>query len=282
MPSRCQDAEDAQDPTAAADFGVSFQCTKGPLSTGTETKGYPLSHYAGTAIDTIAHRAAREHMPKIRILIASSHAIVRTGLGTLLKTVRDFVIVGEIDTSHLVNTPVQLFPDVFLLELTETGLHGLRIAAKLMRASPEAAVVVLTSNENPSYVKSILAMGVRGYVLRSARNDELYEAIRIVNSGRRYIDPRLSDSITDMLLGRATAQMRKPKVKRLSSRESQVLREIAIGFTSRTIARKLGVSAKTIQTYRARIYDKLDLHTRADLVHYAIAHGILDSVESSG
>jgi two-component system, NarL family, response regulator NreC len=221
-------------------------------------------------------------MPKIRLLIASAHVIVRTALGTLLKAVRDFDVVGEVDLSHLVRTPVQLSPDVFLVELTEAGLRGLRLAASLMRAAPEAAVVILTSNENSSYLKSILATGVRGYVLRSARNDELYEAIRIVYLGRRYIDPRLSDSITEMLLGRAGAMMHKPKVTRLSSRESQVLREIAIGFTSKSIAKRLGVSAKTIQTYRARIYDKLELRTRADLVHYAIAHGMLDLVESSG
>ena len=221
-------------------------------------------------------------MPKIRLLIASAHVIVRTALGTLLKRVRDFDVVSEVNLAQLVRTPVHLAPDVFLVELTEAGLRGLRLAASLMRAAPEAAVVILTSNENPSYVKSILATGVRGYVLRSARNDELYDAIRIVYRGRRYIDPRLSDSITEMLLGRAGAMIHKPKVTRLSGRESQVLREIAIGFTSKSIAKRLGVSAKTIQTYRARIYDKLELRTRADLVHYAIAHGILDSVESSG
>src|SRR3954468_13407661 len=176
-------------------------------------------------------------MPKIRLLIASAHVIVRTALGTLLKGVRDFDVVGEVDLSHLIRTPVQLSPDVFLVELTEAGLRGLRLAANLMRAAPEAAAVILTSNENPSYVKSILATGVRGYVLRSARNDELYEAIRIVYRGRRYIDPRLSDSIAEMLLGRAGAMMHKPKVTRLSSRESQVLREIAIGFTSKSIAK---------------------------------------------
>jgi DNA-binding NarL/FixJ family response regulator len=220
-------------------------------------------------------------MPKIQLLIASAHVIVRTALGTLLKGVPDFDVVDEVDLSHLVKTPVQLSPDVFLVELTEAGLRGLRLAASLMRAVPQAAVVILTSNKNPSYVKSILATGVRGYVLRSARNDELYEAIRIVYRGRRYIDPRLSDSIADLLLGTPGA-MRRPDVKRLSGRESQVLREIAMGFTSKSIAKRLGVSAKTIQTYRARIYEKLELRTRVDLVHYAIAHGILDSSESSG
>ena len=217
-------------------------------------------------------------MPKIRLLIASAHLIVRSALGTLLKGVRDFDVVGEVDLSHLLRTPVQLSPDVFLVELTEAGLRGLKLAADLMRAAPEAAAVILTSNENPSYVKSILATGVRGYVLRSARNDELYQAIRIAYHGRRYIDPRLSDSIADLLLG--TPAMHRPNVKRLSGRESQVLREIAIGFTTKAIASKFGVSVKTIQTYRARIYEKLGLHTRADLVHYAIAQGMLDLVEA--
>lgn len=220
-------------------------------------------------------------MPKIRLLIASAHPIVRTALATLLKTVQDFVVVGELDLAHLVKNPLQLSPDVFLVEITESGLRGLRVVAGLMRAAPEAAVVILTSNENPSYVRSILATGAKGYVLRSASNSELYESIRIVHRGRRYIDPHLSDSIADLLLGKAGAMMRKPRVKRLSSRESQVLREIARGFTTKAIAEKLGVSEKTIQTYRARIYEKLGFHTRADLVHYAIAHGILDLVETS-
>jgi DNA-binding NarL/FixJ family response regulator len=219
-------------------------------------------------------------MPKIRLLIASAHVIVRTALGTLLKGVLDFDVVGEVDLSHLVRTPVQLSPDVFLVELTEAGLRGLRLAASLMRAAPQAAVVILTSNENPSYVKSILATGVKGYVLRSARNDELYEAIRIVYRGRRYIDPRLSDSIADLLLGNPGA-VRRPDVKRLSGRESQVLREIAIGSTAKAIASRFGVSVKTIQTYRARIYEKLGLHTRSDLVHYAIAQGMLDLIENA-
>ncbi|MGA8270441.1 MAG: response regulator transcription factor [Candidatus Sulfotelmatobacter sp.] len=116
--------------------------------------------------------------------------------------------------------------------------------------------------------------------MRSATNSELYDAIRTVHRGRRYLDPRLSDSITDMLLGRKTSAIRKPQAKRLSGREAQVLRGVAQGFTTKAIAAKLGVSEKTIQTYRERIYDKLELRTRADLVHYAIAHGMLNSLES--
>jgi len=218
-------------------------------------------------------------MPKIHLLIASEHPIVRTGLGKLLNGIRDFEVIAEVDLSDIVKAGLELSPDVFLVELTEAGLAGLQATAALMRAVATAAVVVLSSNENPSYVRSLLAIGIRAYVARSASNAELYEAIRAVHRGRRYLDPRLSDSITDMLLGRKTAAIRKPQVKRLSGREAQVLRGVAQGFTTKAIALKLGVSEKTIQTYRERIYEKLELRTRADLVHYAIAHGMLNSTE---
>jgi two-component system, NarL family, response regulator NreC len=219
-------------------------------------------------------------MPKIRLLIASKHPIVRTGLGKLLNETRDFEVIAEVDLSDIVRAALKLSPDVVLVELTEVGLAGLHATAALMRATTTAAVVVLSSNENPSYIRSLLAIGIRAYVTRSASNAELYEAIRTVHRGRRYLDPRLSDSITDMLVGRKTAAMRKPQVKRLSGREAQVLRGVAQGFTTKAIAVKLGVSQRTIQTYRERIYEKLELRTRADLVHYAIAHGMLNSPES--
>ena len=218
-------------------------------------------------------------MPKIRLMIASEHPIVRTGLGKLLNGTPGFEVVAEVDLSDIAKTVLELSPDIVLVELTEVGLSGLEAIAALMRAVATAAVAVLSSNENPSYVRSLLALGVRAYVARSARNSELYEAIRLVHRGRRYLDPRLSDSITDMLLGRKTAAIPKPQVKRLSGREAQVLRGVAQGLTTKAIAAKLGVGERTIQTYRERIYEKLELRTRADLVHYAIAHGMLDSPE---
>jgi two-component system, NarL family, response regulator NreC len=216
----------------------------------------------------------------IRLLIASAHPIVRTALGRLLNGVRDFEVVGETDLSDLVKGAQGLSPKVFLIELTESGLSGLSAIAALMRAAPDVSVVILSSNENASYVRSMLAMGVRAYVLRSAGNSELYEAIRRAHRGRRYLDPRLSDSITDLLLGGAGMPVRRPHAKSLSRREAQVLNQIARGFTMKLIAKNLGVSEKTVQTYRARIFEKLQLRTRADLVHYAIAHGLLNSVES--
>lgn len=181
-------------------------------------------------------------MPKIRLVIASEHPIVRAGLGKLLNGVRDFEVVGEVDLSQIVKAARDISPEVFLVELTEAGLAGLQAIAALINAAPTSAVAVLSSNQNPSYVRSMLAMGIRAYVLRSATGPELYEAIRTVHRRRRYLDPRLSDSITDMLLGRRTGTIRKPQVKRLSAREAQVLQGIAQGFTTKAIAVKLGAS----------------------------------------
>jgi two-component system response regulator NreC len=138
-----------------------------------------------------------------------------------------------------------------------------------------ARVVVISSNENITYVRSMLTAGVLGYVLRKASDMELFLAIRTAFQGRRFIDPRLSDSLADVLLNRTSGNNRATE-GRLSNRELQVLRAISRGFTSQEVAQQLQLSTKTVETYRSRIYDKLGLKTRADLVHYAIAVGLLE------
>jgi DNA-binding NarL/FixJ family response regulator len=197
----------------------------------------------------------------------------------MLKGLADFEVVEETDLSGAIQKARDGSANIFLMELTETGLPGLRAIAALMRTVPGISTVVLTSNENPSYIRSMLATGISAYVLRSASNSQLYEAIRSAHRGKRYIDPRLSDSITYLLLGGDGGAIRKPHTRRLSVREAQVLRNIAQGFTTKAIAQTLGVGERTIETYRERIYKKLELRSRADLVQYAIAFGMLDIVD---
>ena len=120
----------------------------------------------------------------------------------------------------------------------------------------------------------MLAAGIFGYVLRKASETELFASIRSVHRGRRYLDPRLSDSVADLLLG-ARGTSTRSRANPLSNRELQVLNGVAQGFTSQDLAKQLSLSAKTVETYRSRIYQKLGLQTRADLVHYAIALGLL-------
>jgi two-component system response regulator NreC len=120
----------------------------------------------------------------------------------------------------------------------------------------------------------MFAAGVLGYVLRKASETELFASLRSAYHGRRYLDPRLSDSLADLLLG-ARGTLAGSRGIPLSGRELQVLHGVAQGFTSQDLAKQMSLSAKTVETYRSRIYQKLGLHTRADLVHYAIAFGLL-------
>jgi two-component system, NarL family, response regulator NreC len=213
-----------------------------------------------------------------RILIASDHPLSRTGLRHMLKAAPDLEIVAEAP-GRVAELCGKFFPDVVLFEITVPGVSGLRTAAALVKAALPARTVVVANNENVHYVRSLLATGVMGYVLRQVSQEELMLAIRHARDGLRYIDPRLSDGMADVLLQGEQGAVNRGS-RDLSRREAQVLRAVARGFTSSEIGRQLELSSKTVETYRSRIYEKLRLRTRADLVHYAMAVGLLD--ESSG
>jgi len=213
-------------------------------------------------------------------VVASKHPIVRTALGTLLTKISDFEVVAETDPSELLEAAKRLPRGVFVIELGDPEPDGLRTVAALRHAAPAGSVVILSSIQNPSYIRTLLAAGVKAFLLRSANNSELYDAIRAAYRHKRYLDPRLSDSIAELVLGRNNVGSDKVKPKPLSGREAEVLRLIARGFTTGVIASRLKVSARTVQTYRERIYEKLEFRTRADLVHYALIHGILVAFES--
>jgi DNA-binding NarL/FixJ family response regulator len=217
-------------------------------------------------------------MPEIRLAIASEYPIIRTAIATLLHRAQGFNVVAEVDLSNFIIAPDRQY-DVFVIELTSAGPVGLERLGALIGVTHPATVVVLSSSRDVSLVRSLFGMGIEAYVLKSSSISELFEAIRGVHRGRRYVDPRLGDSMPNLL-----ARHRKPNGKRhasLSGRESEVVREVARGLTSKATARKLGVSQKTVQTYRARIYEKLSLHTRTEVVQYAIGHGMLQWEETA-
>ena len=217
---------------------------------------------------------------RTRVLIASDHPLSRTALRHLLKSASDLEIVAEADAPGPVAELCRKFaPEVVVFEITVPGMSGLRTTASLVQAALPARTVVVANNENVHYVRSLLATGVVGYILRKAGQEELLLAIRHGASGRRYIDPRLSDGMADVLLHGAEGGISRNS-RGLSRREAQVLRAVACGFTSSEIGRQLELSSKTVETYRSRIYEKLGLRTRADLVHYAMALGLLEEGQS--
>jgi|SRR5690242_547299 len=219
---------------------------------------------------------------RTHILIASDHPLSRTGLRHVLKSASDLEIVAEADAPGPVAELCRKFaPAVVVFEITVPGMSGLRTGATLVQAALPAHTVVVANNENVQYVRSLLAVGVVGYVLRKASQEELLLAIRHAASGQRYIDPRLSDGMADVLLQAGDLGISRNS-RGLSRREAQVLRAVARGFTSSEIGRQLQLSSKTVETYRSRIYEKLGLRTRADLVHYAMALGLLEEGQSQG
>ncbi len=209
----------------------------------------------------------------IRVLVASDHQISRSGLGQVLKTTDTFDVIGQTGIEGVIEAVRKLAPNVVLLEVTRPAC-GLAVLSRVREGIPNAQVVVLSTNENAIFVRSALASGALGYVLKDALESELFHALTLAARGRHYLDPRLSDSVSDLLLGTAGERIGSPRTQRLSRRETQVVRAIAQGFTGREIAKQFRLSEKTVQTHRARIYKKLQLRSRADLVHYAVAHGL--------
>ena len=222
-------------------------------------------------------------MGKIRVLIADDHAIVRAGLRLLINSQPDMEVVGEAADGHeALHQARQANPDVLTLDLTMPG-GGLKTLEGLRQECPQTRVLVLTMHEDPSYLRAALAAGGSGYAVKSAVDGELLAAIRSVAQGRTFVSITLSDKGTHQVLGdqlggppRTESPPRAP-VKLLSSREQDVLKLLAQGYTNQEVGTRLFCSVKTIETHRARILDKLGLRSRADLTRYTLEMGLLSA-----
>jgi two-component system, NarL family, response regulator NreC len=211
-------------------------------------------------------------MGKIRVLIADDHAILRAGLRLLINNQPDMEVVGEAADGHeALRQARQTNPDVLTLDLTMPGGGGLETMKDLREACPQTRMLVLTMHEGPSYLRAALAAGASGYVAKSAVDAELLTAIRSIAQGRTFVTITLSDKGTHQVLGDSRAA-----VNLLSSREQEVLKLLAQGYTNKEVGKQLCLSVKTIETYRARLADKLGLRSRADLTRYALETGFPD------
>ena len=224
-------------------------------------------------------------MGKIRVLIADDHAILRAGLRLLINYQPDMEVVREApDGNEALRQAREANPDVLTLDLTMPGGGGLKTLEGLRQACPQTRVLVLTMHEEPSYLRAVLAAGGSGYVAKSAVDGELLAAIRSVAQGRTFVTMNLSDNGTHQVLGDQPTHTESPlqaPVKLLSSREQEVLKLLAQGYTNQEVGTQLFLSVKTIETYRARLADKLGLRSRADLTRYALEVGLLDPVPFS-
>jgi two-component system response regulator NreC len=212
-------------------------------------------------------------------MIADDHAILRAGLRMLVNAQADMEVVSEAaDGEKAVQTARETKPDVALLDLTMPRVGGMKALHELERDCRKTRVLVLTMHDDPAYLRSALAAGACGYLLKRAVDAELIAAIRAVHRGGIFVDPRLANVLVqDVLAKRGTKSGSTRSANILSHRELQVLTLVARGFTSAEIAKQIFVGVKTIETYRSRLAEKLGLRTRSDVVRFAVQMGLLTS-----
>jgi two-component system response regulator NreC len=211
-----------------------------------------------------------------RILLADDHAVLRAGLRLLLEAQPDLKVVGEAgDGREAMRLAEELKPDLILLDLTMPGLSGMETLPVLRKKLPAARIVILTMHDDVSYLRQALSRGASGYVLKKAADNELISAVRAVLRGEVYVQPSMNKDLLNDLLPRESAATPSDPWESLSEREQEVITLVALGHTSAEIAERLSLSAKTVETYRARGMEKLNLRSRAALVQFAIARGML-------
>lgn len=217
-------------------------------------------------------------MSKLGVLLVDDHPIVRKGLKALVAEQLDMEVVGEAgDGRSALLQAKELEPDVMILDITLPDLNGIQVMERVKQVCPQIKVLVLTVHEASGYLRELFQSGIAGYLLKKTAGDELIHAIRVVASGNAYLDPTLAGKMVTTLIQSLPQGASKATSKaRLSEREKEVLRLITLGFSNKEIAGQLDLSAKTIETYKARVIEKLGLNGRAELVRYALSQGWLN------
>jgi DNA-binding NarL/FixJ family response regulator len=208
----------------------------------------------------------------IRILIADDHAVVAEGLKHVVEAQADMQVVSlAVDGRDAVRQARELQPDVVLMDLSMPELNGADATRAILERDPKCRVIVLSMYSEREYVRRALKAGAAGYVVKRSAAKEVVEAVRAVHSGQRYLSPRIADVVLDDYAG----EDRDDPLARLSAREREVLQLLAEGRTSAQIAERLSLSQKTVETYRARLVEKLGIRDVAGLVRFAIQRGIV-------
>ena len=212
----------------------------------------------------------------IRILLADDHALVRAGLKLLLQRLQEVDVVGEVgDGLDAVNLAQTLQPDIVLMDIGMPGLNGLEAASRISVESPGVKVVLLSMFGSEDHLRQALLARASGYLLKGADLAELAQAIRAVYRGDTYITPAVAKHTPDIIRQREVG--RSGRLERLTSRQREVLQLIAEGYSTKSMADRLSLSVKTVETHRAQLMERLDIHEVAGLVKFAMQVGLIQS-----
>lgn len=212
--------------------------------------------------------ATKPEVEVLSIVLADDHTVVRSALRMLLEAESDIEVVAEAGTADDALRYVRGHkPSVLILDLDMPGRPSLEVLPEIIEASPDTGVVILTMRSESEFAREALQAGVRGYVLKEAADAELVQAVRSASAGETYLQPALGVKLATEAPDSANGG--------LSEREYGILKLIALGHTNAEIADQLFLSIRTVESHRANIQDKLDLGSRAELVRYALDHGII-------
>lgn len=220
-------------------------------------------------------------MAKIRILLVDDHAVLRAGLRALFSLQADMEVVGEAGEGETaVRLARELAPDVVLMDISMPGVGGVEATRRIAQAKLPTRVLALTMYDNPHYLFEALQSGAAGYVPKRAADVDLLSAIRAVAAGQSFLYPSAAKALITEFLGHG--RERQDSYDLLTTREKEVLRLIAEGYTNRQIADMLVVSPNTVEVHRSRIREKLNVHDRTEILKYALSRGLIESVPGGG
>src|SRR3990172_5308402 len=212
----------------------------------------------------------------VRILLVDDHTIVRQGLRALLEAQPGFTVVGEAENGRdAVKKAQELAPDVVIMDIAMPILNGLEATRQIKRLLPETKVLALTMYNDEEYVFQILKSGASGYLIKETAANELITAIDSVNTGNPFFSPLISRKIMERYMKEEEEKKARGETDKLTNREKEVLQLIAEGYTNNEIGNLMNISVKTVETQRAHIMSKLDIHDVAGLIKYAIRKGLV-------
>jgi DNA-binding NarL/FixJ family response regulator len=217
-------------------------------------------------------------LKKLRILIADDHGLVRRGARAVLGSRRGWRVVGEaVNGPEAVQKAKVLKPDVAVVDISMPELDGVEVARQIRETVPDTKVLVLSMHESDQMVRRALEAGARGYLLKSDLTECLAKAVEAVAEGKRFLTPKVTEIVLEGFLDRRSQHQQGGRAgTRATPREIEIIRLLAEGKSNKETASQLGIAVRTVETHRAKIMLKLGLHSLAELIHYAMRHGIIE------